>query len=237
LKRIGLIFTTDASGQDGEQSLDAALARPENRELLVVDREHYNTTDISVGAQLARLKVANPQVIVAWGTGAPLAAVLRGANDLGLSMPFAVSAANLNYSLMNELLGFLPPTLLMVSVPGIAPSVLDRGPLRSAASAYYDTVKASGKRPDANMINGWDPTMIVLGAFQKLGFDASAEQIRNYIANLHDWYGAAGQYDFRVMNQRGLSGKTMLVVRFDRATQTFVPASRIGGEPLPNTRD
>jgi branched-chain amino acid transport system substrate-binding protein len=232
-RRIGAVFPTDASGQDGEHALDLALARPENAGLTLVAHERFNTADVSVNAQLTRLRAANPQAIVAWGTGASLGTVLRGANDIGLDVPFAASAANLNYNVMKQFAAFLPHDLLMVTVPGVAPDAVGPGPLRGAALAYYDAIKATGTQPDANMITAYDPSLIVVDALRRLGLQASAANIRAYLDSLHGWYGAAGQYDFRDGSQRGLSASTMIVVRFDTAKQAFVPVSGIGAAPLP----
>lgn len=232
-KRIGAIFPTDASGQDGEHALDLALARPENRSLSLVAREHDNTADVSVNAQLTRIKAADPQAVVAWGTGAPLGTVLRGANDVGLNVPFGVSAANLNYKVMKQFAAFLPRDLFMITVPGVAPQAAGPGPLKTAALTFYDAVRATGTQPDANMITSWDPSSIVINALRTLGLHATARQIRDEIAALHGWYGAAGQYDFRDGSQRGLSASTMIVVRFDAGKQAFVPVSGIGGAALP----
>lgn len=83
--RIGAIFPTDArSGQGGEHGLDATLALPQNASVKLVGREHFSNADVTVAAQLARLKAVAPQAILAWGTGAPMGMVLRGANDAGL---------------------------------------------------------------------------------------------------------------------------------------------------------
>jgi branched-chain amino acid transport system substrate-binding protein len=50
LTKIGLITSTDASGQDAERSIDATLAEPEFKALHIVEREHFNTTDLEVDA-------------------------------------------------------------------------------------------------------------------------------------------------------------------------------------------
>lgn len=232
MTRIAAIFPTDASGQDGEHSLERVLSETANRQLKLVAQEHFNGSDVSVSAQLTRIKAADPQIVIAWGTGSPLGTVLRSANDIGLTVPFAASAANLNYAVMRQFAGFLPHDLFMVTVPGVVPDAVGPGPLKSAALSFYRTVSAAGKKPDANMVTAWDPAMLVTGALRTLGPDASAARIRAYLSTLHSWYGAAGQYDFRDGSQRGLSASTMLVVHFDGAHQVFVPVSGIGGVPL-----
>jgi branched-chain amino acid transport system substrate-binding protein len=230
--RIGAIFPTDASGQDGEHGLDMTVALPQNASIKLVGREHFSNSDVTVAAQLARLKAAAPQAILAWGTGTPIGMVLRGANDAGLGVPFGISASNLNYKVIKQFSGFLPHDLFITTVPGVAPQAAGPGPLRTAAMTYYNTLDAAGTQPDANMVVGWDSAKIVISALRKFGTKATADQIRDYIANLHGWYGAAGQYDFRDGSQRGLTAKTSVVVRFDAAKQRFVPVSRIGGAPI-----
>lgn len=230
--RIGAIFPTDASGQDGERGLDATLALPADASLKLVGREHFSNADVTVAAQMSRLKADAPQAILAWGTGTPVGMVLRGANDAGLDVPIGISASNLNYKVMKQFAGFLPRDLFITTVPGVAPQAAGPGPLRAAAMTYYNALKAAGIQPDANMVVGWDSSQIVVSALRKLGPAATAEQIRAYIADLHGWYGAAGQYDFRDGSQRGLTARTSVVVRFDPATQVFVPVSRIGGAPI-----
>src|SRR6185437_9026225 len=69
--RIALMTSTDASGQDAERGIDGNLALPENKGVKVVAREHFNTTDVSVAAQIENIKAAKPQAFIAWSTGAP----------------------------------------------------------------------------------------------------------------------------------------------------------------------
>jgi len=51
IKRIAMLLPTDATGQDGEESIDDAMALPENAGLIsVVARDKFNTSDFSVAA-------------------------------------------------------------------------------------------------------------------------------------------------------------------------------------------
>ena len=76
--KVGIITSTDASGQDAEHAFIEASKRPENRNMQIVTREHFNTTDVSVGAQMASIKSTHPDVLVAWSTGTPFGTLLRG---------------------------------------------------------------------------------------------------------------------------------------------------------------
>jgi branched-chain amino acid transport system substrate-binding protein len=63
LKKIAILTTTDASGKDGERNVDLALALPENRDVTVVAREYFTPGDVSVAAQVAKIKASGAQAV------------------------------------------------------------------------------------------------------------------------------------------------------------------------------
>jgi ABC-type branched-subunit amino acid transport system substrate-binding protein len=227
-KRLGVIFTNDATGQDFQRNLDAALALPENHDMIVVAREQFGVTDVSVSAQMASIKAGNPQAIYAWAAGTPLGTVLHGMIDSGLDVPTGTSGSNLNYDTMKRFSSILPTNLYFINVPGIDPKILLPGPMRTAAFYYYDTLKAAGLGADAGYLLAWDPGTVVVAALKALGTDASPAQYKAYIENLHDFYGATGQYDFRDGSQRGVDGHNDIVLRYDTAKGQFVAVEKIG---------
>jgi branched-chain amino acid transport system substrate-binding protein len=98
-RKVALITSTDASGQDGERQVNAAFSTPENKNMEIVDREHFNTSDISVAAQMTHIKQSGGQAMIAWMTGSSFATILhgtrRGPHDPGhdLDREFALQAA------------------------------------------------------------------------------------------------------------------------------------------------
>ena len=78
----------------------------------------------------------------------------------------------------------------------------------------------------------WDPAAIVVDAYRHIGPDATADQLRDYIDDLHGWAGTSGVYDFSDPEQRGLTIAALVVDRWDPAKNDFVPASHPGGDPL-----
>ena len=80
-------------------------------------------------------------------------------------------------------------------------------------------------------MTGWDPLMIVLSAYQKLGTNATADQMHDYIETLHGFAGVNGLYDFRDGGQRGIGSQAIVVDRWDPVKKTFLVLSRPGGSP------
>jgi branched-chain amino acid transport system substrate-binding protein len=231
-KKIALITSTDASGQDGEAGLDEALKRPEFADMTLVAREHYGVTDQSVTAQMTRIKASGAQALLAWGTGSPIGTVFHAISDVGLDLPVGVSASNLVYPEMKQFAAILPPQFMSAGLPAVALDSIPPGPLHAAVLAYTQAITAAGQHPDLAQAIGWDPALIVVDALKRLGPTASATQLRDDIAALHGFAGANGVYDFRDGSQRGLSESNAIMVRWDAGRDTWVAISKFGGEPL-----
>ena len=78
----------------------------------------------------------------------------------------------------------------------------------------------------------YDSALLNAAALRAVGPDASAEAVRSWIANLHDFYGLAGDYDFRDGSQRGLNEKNLLIMRWDAAKGTWTAVSGPGGAAM-----
>jgi branched-chain amino acid transport system substrate-binding protein len=228
-KRIALLDTTDTSGQDGDRGVDAALEAPENRGITIVAREHYNPTDLSVAAQVARIKASGAQAVIAYAAGTPFGTAIHGLADAGLDLPVGASSANLSYAAMKQFATFLPRDLYFVAPPGIAADALPNGKLKEAVTTFRDATTTAGLHPDIGLIGGWDPGLISIAAFKALGFNATAAQIKSFIDQLHDFPGAYGIYDFRDGSQRGLAASNGIVVRWDPASDYWRSVSKFGG--------
>jgi branched-chain amino acid transport system substrate-binding protein len=231
-KKIALITSTDASGQDGEAGVDEALKRPEFADMTLVAREHYAVADQTVDAQITRIKASGAQALFAWGTGSPIGTVFRSIGNVGLDLPVAVSASNLIYPQMKQFATIIPPQFMSAGLPAVALDSIPPGPLHAAVKEYTDGITASGQHPDVAQAISWDPALILIGAYKKLGLNATAPQLRDYISGLHGFAGANGVYDFRDGSQRGLSEANGIMVRWDAGKDTWVAISKFGGEPL-----
>lgn len=230
--RIAEILSTDATGQDWERVFGAALALPENRGVQVVALEHFNAADLSVAAQVARIKAANPQAIIAITTGTPLGTVLHALHDAGLDVPVSTTAGNMLADELNQFTGFLPKDLYFPTNRGVLPEPgLARGPVRDAQTTYFTAFKAIGVRPEQGNALAWDPSMILIDALRHLGADASADQVRAWIQGQRSWSGIYGTYDFAGGNQRGVGANELLFYRWNPATSSADIVSKIGGMP------
>jgi branched-chain amino acid transport system substrate-binding protein len=230
LTRIAVLFPTDATGQDADHNLAEVLALPENKDIQVVAHEYMSNADLSVAAQISKIKAANPQALIAWTIGTPTATVLHAVNDAALDIPIALSNANMTFPAMKQWAGFLPKELLFPGAPFLA-GVMGSAQQRVAVQQFFEVTKGQGLQPDFQTGLIWDPAVLMITALRALGTGATATQIRDYIDNIHDFAGIAGVYDFRDGSHRGLSQKDVVVMRWDATKNNWIAVSKLGGAP------
>jgi branched-chain amino acid transport system substrate-binding protein len=232
--RIAIMTSADATGQDIERGLSQILARPENKDIVVVAHPHFNITDVSVAAQIERIKEAKPQALIAWSTGSPIAVVFKGIIQAGLDIPIATTNGNMTFAQMKQYAAFLPRQLYMPSslwMPHEGVIKLDPA-VEAAQKVFYDAFKAANIKPDIGAALAWDPAMIVAAALNHLGPSPSALEMRNFIANLRGFAGVNGIYDFAKAPQRGLGPTGAGVTLWNPALQAFQLVSKPTGTPL-----
>jgi branched-chain amino acid transport system substrate-binding protein len=230
--RVAVIVATDATGQASDTLTQSAFALPENKNLQLVANEHFNPTDITVSAQIARVKAANPQGIVIFATGNAFATVLRGLNDSGIRVPVVTSAVNMNHTQLEGYTGFLPPEVIFNSARFYARAQVKNPALRTAIDEFYNAYKAQGLTPSPESSLSWDPAKIVVAALRALGPTATGEQISDYISNLHDFAGVSGIYDFRNADHHGLTDADLVWVKWQPAEKGYVVVTRPNGTPM-----
>ncbi|HLZ48837.1 MAG TPA: ABC transporter substrate-binding protein [Candidatus Limnocylindria bacterium] len=223
LTKIATITSTDATGQDADSAIKTGVS--EATGVTLVAQEHFNTSDVSVSAQIARIKASGAQALVGWSTGTPIATVLRAAAQAGLDIPIATTDGNMTYAQMEQYAAFLPKELLIPAPEWPAAATLPAGPVKDALKVYGDALAAANVKPDIGTSLAWDPALIVIEMLKKLGPQATATQLRDAINGLKGFSGVNGTYDFTAEPQRGLNSSQALVTHWDATTKAWVPVS------------
>ena len=196
--------------------------------------QHFNPTDISVAAQMERIKASGAQALIAWSTGAPVATIFKGAIQAGLDLPIAPSSGNQTFAQMAQYADFLPKQFVVPSA--LFPEhegVLQLDPrMETVQHEMYAILRERNLRADNMVATSWDAGLIVVAALRKLGPGATAQQVRDFIAGLTDFPGVDGIYDFKAYPERGLGPDASAIMRYDAGGKRWVWLSKPGGAPL-----
>lgn len=232
LRKFASITSIDSNGQDADRALNTIMHLPENKDLALVDAEHFTLGDLSVAAQMARIKASGAQVIYTGNNGTPLGVILHGYTDAGLEVPVITSSGALNIETVTQYAAILPKDFLIAGILADGPAVVPSGAERNAVQAYFSAFKAAGIEPDHARNLLWDPAQIIVGALRKYGANATAAQINDYIENLRGWAGTNGRYDFRNGNMSGLGAGDLVMVRWNADRKVWDAVSKPGGGTL-----
>jgi branched-chain amino acid transport system substrate-binding protein len=234
-RKLAVISATDATGQSSDKTIAQLMSLAENRDIKIVSSQQFNPADLSVTAQAQRVKESGADVIFCFAGGTPFGTVLRGLNDVGLTLPVVSSSANINAAQLDQYKSFVPPALYFNGLIYDAKDELSRA-ARVPVDAFLDAFKAAGQTATPGSGIAWDPGWIVVSALRKLGTSATPAQLRDYLLTLHDFNGAMGTYDFRIGDQHGLTESSVVEVRWDPNGHAFTVVSKPGGVPLKPAR-
>jgi branched-chain amino acid transport system substrate-binding protein len=229
LKRLAILSSTDATGQSFDAMVAYARALPENKDVSIVAYEHFNLSDVTVAAQLARIKAQSPQAIMTFTVGPAFGTELRAISDSGLDVPVSASNGDMVPAQLDQYKAFLPKDLYFAAVLASGRIDLGNPQVRAAQADYFDAFKAAGVKPDFPNTLAWDPAMLMVDVYRKLGPAPTAAEVKAYIDGLHGWAGINGVYDFRNGDRRGLGEKQTIISRWNADKDDVDTASGLGG--------
>jgi branched-chain amino acid transport system substrate-binding protein len=232
-KRIAVVSTTDATGQDIEEQFKEAIKDRRFSGLSFVITEHYNPTDVSIAAQLANVKAANPDAIFGMTVGTATGTLLRSLRDAGLeNVPLMSNLGNIINTALAQYASFMPDAFYSTAPRFYAHDVSGKGPVRDAQNAFYKAFNAAGIDPDVGHGFPWDPTVIVISGLRKLGTKTDAKSLLAYMESVHDFAGINGIADYRGGDQRGQGLTALVIVKWNPAKKHVFTVSQPGGVPL-----
>lgn len=213
-RRLALLSATDASGQQDSKIVQDQLRLPENASLALVEAQQFSPTDLSIAAQVAKIKAAQPDIIVVFAIGPAFLMTMRELSGAGLDVPVITNPFNADGDLLRRNQAILPKTLVVGGLPYQAKN--PPRALRDAAAEYLTAFRGAGLKPTSVVQSyAWDPVKITVAALRALPPGATPAQLHDYIENLHDFAGLFGVYDFRSHDQHGLEGNDEPLVRWD----------------------
>ncbi len=115
LHRIAMLNATDGTGQATDKALVEAFGFKEFKDMHLLADYHFAPTDVSVAAQVERIKALNPQAIVTLEVGPPFATVMHSLHDAGLNnLPIIATAGNASVGQMKQISTVMPSDLQFV---------------------------------------------------------------------------------------------------------------------------
>jgi branched-chain amino acid transport system substrate-binding protein len=211
ITRVGLLNSTDSSGQEGAASLQAAAARLPGTEIVATGT--FEPGAVSVTSQLQAVAAAKPQALIVWSTGAAAAVAIKAVTQLHLDLPVSTTNGNLTYAFLGRVADYLPPTFLIPATQDFWWEQSDRpAPAPALEEAFHRDFRARfGAEPDFGPGVAYDAVSVLADALSRNGGDPTT--LQQTLEHSTGVVGVVGTYDFSPDNHRGLDIDDVAMVR------------------------
>ncbi len=183
LTRIAILNSTDAYGSQGAD----LIAKQSG--FTVVAHESFPLTASDVTVQLTKIRAANPQALVLWGSAPLVGVALRNAAQLGMTIPTFSGLAADNPG--NIKAAASATTLAHWLVEGVLDAA---NPLPRQRQGFAAIKGKYGYDPDIFAAVGWDAMFVLARALGKAGAQPTRQSLQAAMTTISNFPGLAGVY-------------------------------------------
>ncbi|NNV07570.1 ABC transporter substrate-binding protein [Geobacillus sp. C56-T2] len=184
---------------------------PEYGVKAVIEEEFEATVD-DAKAMLTRVKKANPQAIIVWGTAQESAIVTKNIRELGIDVPI-IESHGVGTKSFIDLAGeaangvILPAGRILV-----ADQLPDSDPQKKILLTYKEQFeKTYNYEPTTFGGHAWDAFHLLMNAIKEGGTDK--EKIRAVLEKTTDFVGISGVFHMSKDNHTGLDANSLVMVQ------------------------
>lgn len=211
IKSLGILATTDTTGESGVARLQALSP---SYGIAVSRLERMDTQDKDVTAQMTNIRQSKPEAIFYIGSGAAVAVVCKAYTRLALSQPLALSTGAVSAAFPELLKGITPdqlvfPTYKMAVADALPANDPDLPAIREFNKLYQATYNRNG---DFFGGAGWDLANIAIDAMKHVGGDPT--KIRDFIQQIRSYPATMATLTFTPDNHRGAGPEAQVMGQF-----------------------
>jgi len=207
--RIAILTSSGGFGVTGKQAIEKAA--PEAG-IKIVAAETFGDKDTDMTVQLTKIKGADAQAVLVWGTNPAPAIIARNMKQLGMTIPLFQSHGIANQKFI-ELAGdaangvIFPAGRLL-----IADRLPDSDPQKAVLVSYAKDFQAKyGKTADTFGGHAYDALVMLVSAIEKVGPDRA--KIRDELENTRGFVGTGGVFNMSKEDHNGLGKGAFAMIK------------------------
>lgn len=214
IKKVGIITVENAFGESGKEQL---LAQAPKFGLEIVQQESFGAKDTDMTPQLTKLRSAQPDAIICWGTNPGPAVVAKNARQMNLNMPLYQShgvASPKFIELAGDAAdGILLPTGKIL----VAQQLPETDPQKAVLLDYINTFEKRFEMPVSGF-GGYAYDAMHLLADALKGTEGDKQKIRDALEKITGKIGVTGVFNFTAQDHNGLGSDAFVMVKIEKGT-------------------
>lgn len=208
IKRIGIISVENAYGESGREQLTAQAPK---FGIQIAQAETFGAKDTDMTAQLAKIRAAQPEAIVCWGTNPGPAVIARNAVQLNMKIPLYQShgVASPKFIELAEKAaeGILLPTGKIL----VADQLPDSDPQKAVLKSYIAEFEKRYSMPVSGF-GGYAYDGISLLAEALKGTEGDRKKLAENLEKIKGHVGITGTFTFSPQDHNGLGEDAFVMV-------------------------
>jgi len=209
IKKVGILSVEDAFGESGKEQL---LKQAKDFGIEVIQAETFGGKDTDMTPQLTKIRAAQPQAIICWGTNPGPAVVAKNVKQMNLDIPLYMShgvASPKFIELAGEASnGIILPTGKIL----VATQLPDSDPQKTVLLNYIEQFEKLYKMPVSGF-GGYAYDGMNILARAMAGTDGNREKIRDGIEKVTGHVGVSGIFNFSPQDHNGLGSDAFVMVQ------------------------
>jgi branched-chain amino acid transport system substrate-binding protein len=214
IKKVGIITVENAFGESGKEQL---LAQASKFGIEIVQSESFGAKDTDMTAQLTKLRGAQPDAIICWGTNPGPAVIAKNAQQMNLKMPLYQShgvASPKFIELAGEAAdGILLPTGKIL----VAQQLPDSDPQKAVLLRYIEDYEKRFQIPVSGF-GGYAYDAMQMLAKALKDSEGDKKKIRDGLEKISGHTGVTGTFNFSPEDHNGLGADAFVMVRIEKGT-------------------
>jgi branched-chain amino acid transport system substrate-binding protein len=185
--------------------------------LEVVASESYKTNDTDMTAQLTKIRGADPEVLVVWGTNPGPALAAKNMQQLGMDIPYIGSHGIANKKFI-ELAGDAAEGVVFPAGRLLVPSSITDPAQKAVTDKFIaDYQAAYGAAPNPFAGYAFEAVTLLVDAIQRAG-NTDAAAIQTALNATAGFPGPDGLYNYSTTDHDGLTAADMIMVKIQGGT-------------------
>lgn len=219
LTKIAVLHDENAYGASGMADIEA---RAGDFGLEIVAKESYKTEDTDLTAQLTKIKAANPDVIVVWGTNPGPAVAAKNMKQLGMTQPYVGSHGIANKSFI-DLAGDAAEGVIFPAGRLLVPDSFTDPAQKAIVDKFVaDFTAETGNPPPTFAGHAFGALTLLLDAITRAG-STDAAAIQKALNETSGVITPDGVYNYSPTDHDGLTPDDLTVVQIKGGTWVLAP--------------
>lgn len=218
IKEVAILHDSNPFGQSGA---DEIQERAEEFGLEVVEVQKYETNAPDLTAQLTKIREANPDALIVWGTNPGPANAAKTMEQLGMDIPYIGSHGIANQKFI-ELAGDSAEGVVFPAGKILVPDEIPQDdPQKEIIDKFIEEYEAEyNEQPNTFAGHAYDAMLLLEKVLKETGADR--EKIREKLENTTGFVAIDGVFNFSETNHDGLSVDDMYMIKIENGSWTRV---------------